>query len=96
MHLVPLGRNEPDKQTPGWERGQANSAKSVLRQTHLSPAPWAYALFSQDLQASGNIEGEKKSWRCCKNSLELIRQSMHIFTNIFSRGGGGGGEKYII
>lgn len=37
-----------------------NSAKSVFRQTPLSSAPQAYALFSQDLQASGNIEQEKK------------------------------------
>lgn len=81
MHSVPLRRNEPDKETPGWECGWAI----------LQP----YALFSQDLQASGNIEGEKKVWHCCKNSLELIRQSMHIFTNIW-RGDGVGREKYII
>lgn len=47
MHSVPLRRNEPDKETPGWECGQA------ILQSH--------ALFSQDLQASGNIEGEKKN-----------------------------------
>lgn len=69
--------------------GSGNSAKFVFRQTRLSPAPWAYALFSQDLEMSGNTEGEPEgeSWHCCKNSLELIRQSMHIFANIFSRGG---------
>lgn len=82
MHSVPLRRNELDKETPGWECGRA-----VLQ---------LYALFSQDLQASGNIEGEKKKiWHRCKNSLELIRQSMHIFTNIW-RGDGAGREKYII
>lgn len=28
----------------------------------------------------------RKYWHCCKNTLELIRQSVHIFTNIFSGG----------
>lgn len=43
----------------------------------------------------GILRGRKKIWHCCKNSLELIRQSMHIFTNIW-RGDGVGREKYII
>lgn len=58
MHSIPLRRNEPDKQAPGWERGLA-ILQSLFRKTPLSPAPWAYVLFSQDLQASGNIEGKK-------------------------------------
>jgi len=38
----------------------AQSGNGVLRQASLSPAPLAYALFSQDLQMSGNTEGGKK------------------------------------
>lgn len=55
MYSVPLRRNEPDKETPGWECGRA-----ILQ---------SYALFSQDLQASGNIEEEKK-----KKNLALLQE----------------------
>lgn len=66
----------------------------VCSEKLLFPLPHGLMFYSPRIYRQvGILRGKKPSWRCCKNSLELIRQSMHIFTNIFS---GEGGEKYII
>lgn len=93
MHSVPLAINEPDKQTPRWEQGRAIQ-QSLCSDKLVFSLPHGFMLYSPRTYRRVGIPrwGGGEGWHCCKNSLELIRQSMHIFTNIFSRGG----EKCII
>lgn len=78
MHSVALRRNEPDKETPGWECGRAI----------LQP----YALFSQDLQASGNIEGEKKKSGIVAR-IVWTQETIYAYFHKYLEGGWGGERK---
>lgn len=80
MHSVPLRRIEPDKQSPGRECSQAIQ-DSLCSEKNFSFPCLCFML--PGITGEGNME---KILVLLQNSLELIRQSMHIFTNIFSGG----------
>lgn len=79
--------NEISKLLDGSMAGQF--CKACVRTNSSSSYLTGLCIILPGLTGEWKYRGErKKSWHYCKNSLELVRQSMHIFTNIFSGEGG--------